>query len=231
MFVPFNDRNPLRIIPFEYVNVGLIAFTVAVFVVFQSGMVFSLEDGELAFAIIPAVVFDQVQLPAGLVELPADLTLVTYMFLHGGWAHLASNMLFLWVFGDNIEDAVGHAAYLIFYLLCGAAAGLAHAVIQPDSVAPLVGASGAIAGVVAAYLMLHPKVKIWILVLWRIPLLLPAYLVLGAWIAMQFVSLALADADDNVAWWAHIGGLAAGAILIPFFKRRDLPLFDRGTRH
>jgi membrane associated rhomboid family serine protease len=170
-------------------------------------------------------------MPASFIEVPGDLTLLTYMFLHGGWLHLGSNMLFLWVLGDNVEDSMGHVGYLVFYLLCGAAAGLAHAVMLPASEAPLVGASGALSGVIAAYLMLHPRVKLWVLVLWRIPLLLPAYLVLGAWIVLQVVNIVLAGPDDGIAWWAHLGGLAAGAILTPFFKRRDVPLFDRGVAH
>ncbi|VAW13235.1 FIG056164: rhomboid family serine protease [hydrothermal vent metagenome] len=227
MFVPLKDRNQLRVIPFPYVNVGIIVVTVAIFFLFQSGLVFSLQNGDLAFAVIPAVVFDFKTLPEGFIELPADLTLVTYVFLHGGWLHLAGNMAFLWVFGDNIEDAMGHVNYLIFYLLCGVAAGLAHAVMQPSSEAPLVGASGAVAGVIAAYLMLHPRVKVWVLVLWRVPLLLPAYLVLGLWVGFQVFNVVLAGPEDGVAWWAHIGGLAAGALLIVVFKRRDVPLFDR----
>ena len=231
MFIPLNDKNPLRIIPFEYVNVGLIAANVLIFVVLQSGLVLSLGDDVIAFGVIPAVVFDFADLPPEYVQIPEDLTLVTYMFLHGGWLHLASNMLFLWVFGDNVEDSMGHFSYLLFYLLCGAAAGFVHAFMQPMSESPLIGASGAVSGVVAAYLLLHPRVKIWILVLWRIPLRLPAFLVLGAWIAMQVGNLLLSGPDDDVAWWAHLGGLAAGAILIPLFKRRDVPLFDRGVPH
>jgi membrane associated rhomboid family serine protease len=101
--------------------------------------------------------------------LPGAVTLVTYQFLHAGWLHLLSNMAFLWVFGDNVEDAMGHLRFLAFYLLCGVGAALAHGMIDPQSTIPLVGASGSVAGVIAAYLMLHPKVKVWVLVLWRLP--------------------------------------------------------------
>jgi len=229
MFVPLWDKKAIGAISFPYVNVGIIVVTSLIFLVFQSGLVFSLPNGELVFGVIPAVVFDLRTLPPDLVDLPWDLTLVSYLFLHGSWLHLLSNMLFLWVFGDNIEDAMGHVSYLIFYLLCGVAAALAHAYIQPGSEAPLIGASGAVAGVISAYLILHPRVKVWVLVLWRLPLLLPAYVVLGFWVGLQLLNVALAGPDDNVAWWAHIGGLAAGAVLIPLFKRRDVPLFDRGT--
>ena len=126
---------------------------------------------------------------------------------------------------------MGHVGYLVFFLLCGAAAGLAHTLAAPLSQAPLVGASGAVAGVVGAYLMLHPRVKVWVLVLWRVPLRVPAYLALGFWIALQFVFIFMSGPEDDVAWWAHIGGLAAGMALTPWFKRADVPLFGRGVRH
>lgn len=231
MFIPISDKNPLRVIPFEYVNVGLIVATVAVFVVFQSGLLLPTGEWVITLGVIPAVVINDAAVPPGFAEVPADLTLLTYMFLHGGWLHLISNMLFLWVFGDNIEDSMGHLSYLVFYLLCGAAAGFTHAFVSPYSEAPLVGASGAVAGVVAAYLILHPRVKVWVLVLMRVPLLVPAYLVLGLWVALQVFNVLVASPEDTVAWWAHLGGLAAGAVLIPFFKRSDVPLFDRGVPH
>ena len=231
MFVPLKDENPLVLIPFEIVNVGLIAICVFVFVVFQSGFVLDPGDGQYGYAMIPATFFDVMTRGPNLAAIPEDLTVITYIFLHGGWLHLLSNMLFLWVFGDNIEDAMGHLRYLVFFLLCGAIAGYVHALTDPASQAPLIGASGAVAGVVGAYLMLHPRVKVWVLILWRIPVPIPAFLALGAWIALQFFNVVAASPDDDVAWWAHIGGFAAGAVLIVFFKRRDVPLFDRGTRH
>jgi membrane associated rhomboid family serine protease len=151
------------------------------------------------------------------------------MFLHGSWMHLLSNMAFLWVFGDNVEDAMGHVKFLLFYLLCGAAAGLAHAWMSPASPAPLIGASGAIAGVIAAYLMLYPHIKVWILVLWRLPLRLPAMVVLGFWIVVQIISVATSS-GSRTAWWAHLGGFAAGMILIPLFKHRSIRLLSRPKR-
>ena len=149
------------------------------------------------------------------------------MFLHGGWMHLIGNMLFLWVFGDNVEDAMGHGRFLVFYLLCGAAGGLAHAFAAPTSEAPLIGASAAVAGTLSAYLILHPRVKLWVLFLGRIPLKLSAMWVIGAWIAFQFFNLFVA-LDEETSYWAHIGGLVAGAVLIPFMRRPDVPLFDQG---
>jgi len=135
-------------------------------------------------------------------------------------------MLFLWVFGDNVEDAMGHIRFIMFYLMCGIFAGLVHSWMMPNSDLPLIGASGAVAGIISAYLILHPKVKVWVLALWRIPIKLNASWALGIWVAAQVASLFF-DSEENVAWWAHIGGLAAGAVLILFMRRRGVVLFDK----
>jgi membrane associated rhomboid family serine protease len=131
----------------------------------------------------------------------------------------------LWVFGDNVEDAMGHRRFIVFYLACGVAAALAHAFALPDSTQPLIGASGAVAGVIAAYLLLHPRVRVWVLAFRIIPLRIAAVWVLGAWAVTQFVMVLLGPRE--VAWWAHIGGMAAGAVLILFLRRPGVPLFDR----
>jgi membrane associated rhomboid family serine protease len=139
-------------------------------------------------------------------------------------------MLFLWVFGDNVEDAVGHIKFLIFYFACGIFAALVHAYAvagTPMAGVPLIGASGAVAGVIAAYLMLHPRVRVWVLAFKVIPMQISAAIVLGLWAVTQLV-MAIIPQVGPVAWWAHIGGLVAGAVLILFFKRPDVPLFDRG---
>ena len=225
MFIPFSDHNPLKHIAFQRVTVSLIVANSAIYLFFQSGF-FSTSDPQsfLAFAIVPSeLVFGTTIFPAAL-PLPEEFTLVTYMFFHGSWLHLISNMIFLWVFGDNVEDAMGHVRFLVFYLLCGIAAGLAHAYALPGSNAPLIGASGAIAGVAGAYLVLYPRVKIWILVLMRIPLRLPALWVLTAWIGLQVFNVTTSN-GSNVAWWAHIGGFSAGAVLVVVFKRASVPLF------
>ena len=229
MFVPISDNNPLRHLPFQYVTVALIVVNVFVYVVFVSGIFAdALETTAYTFGLIPAVFNDYRELPAQYAVVPESFTLLTYQFVHGGFLHLASNMLFLWVFGDNVEDAMGHWRFLAFYLLCGVAAALVHDFAQPQSVAPLVGASGAVSGVIAAYLMLHPNVKVWVLVLWRVPLRLKAAWVLGFWVVLQVFSILTAAENDSVAWWAHVGGLAAGAVLVVFMRRRGVPLFDRG---
>ena len=134
------------------------------------------------------MLFGTAALPQGLPLVPEPITLVTSLFLHGSFLHLAGNMLFLWVFGDNVEDGMGHARFLVFFLLCGIAACLAHCLMNPLSTAPLIGASGAIAGVVAAYLILYPRVKIWALFFGRLPLQVPAMYAIGFWFLLQFGS-------------------------------------------
>lgn len=230
MFVPLHDENSLKSIPFQYVTVGLIVVNVVVFFMSTVG-------GNMAavasFAVIPRELFDTSLLPVPVEQqvsvLPSQLTLLTYMFFHGDFLHLAGNMLFLWVFGDNVEDAMGHLKFLAFYLICGAFAGYAHAWIEPSSAIPLIGASGAVAGVIAAYLMLHPKVRVWVLAFKAIPLRITAFFALGAWVLMQIVMVLLPQVGP-VAWWAHIGGLVAGAALIVVMRRPGVPLFDRHLR-
>lgn len=230
MFVPLYDDNALKSIQLQYVTIGLIVANVIVFAV----EVLGLPDAAMAsFAIVPAELVSTaglivpVEMPYQSVAVPERLTLLTYMFFHGDIFHLAGNMLFLWVFGDNVEDAMGHAKFLVFYFLCGVLAGLAHTFMLPHSPNPLIGASGAVAGVIAAYLMLHPRVRVWVLAFQFIPLRLSAAVVLGVWILTQFIMILLPEIGP-VAWWAHIGGLVAGAVLIVVMKRRDVPLFDKG---
>ena len=127
--------------------------------------------------------------------------------------------------GDNVEDAMGHWRFLVFYLLCGVIAGLVHSWMLPQSGLPLIGASGAVAGVIAAYLILHPKVTVWVLLLRVIPLKISALIALGLWIVMNF-AMALMPAASPIAWWAHVGGIIAGAVLVVLMKRRDVALFD-----
>ncbi|GFO83289.1 MAG: rhomboid family intramembrane serine protease [Methyloceanibacter sp.] len=230
MFVPLHDTNPLKSIDYQYVTVSLIVLNIAIYVIFQTGWFVPLEDEYLAaFAVVPAELMGHGLGDDSLVSpvlVPERFTLVTYMFLHGGWIHLLGNMLFLWVFGDNVEDAMGHLRFIMFYLICGIFAALLHSWIMPNSDLPLIGASGAVAGIISAYLILHPKVKVWVLALWRIPIRITAYWALGFWILTQFANLAF-DTEESVAWGAHIGGLAAGAVLILFMRRRGVPLFDR----
>ena len=219
MFIPLHDANSLKHIKLQYVTLGLIAINVAVFLLVNLNLVAGAYDAAVfSFGYIPAVVNDFAELPSGRVVIPEEFSLVSYAFLHGDFMHLASNMLFLWVFGDNVEDALGHFKYLVFYLLCAVAGALAHGLLVPDSTAPLIGASGAISGVIGAYLMLHPKVRIWVLAFGRIPLRLPAAIPLVFWIVYQLAAVFLL-AGEGVSWAAHIGGFAAGVILVTVMKR------------
>ena len=194
-----------------------------------------LDEGAIrSFGVTPRALMAgtlfSVPLPAsdGSIPVVEGVTLFTYMFFHADIFHLLGNMLFLWVFGDNVEDAMGHVKFLFFYLACGVFAGLFHAWMLPGSDVPLIGASGAVAGVIAAYLMLHPRVGVWVLAFKFIPLRISAGLVLGIWIVLQVVMIAVSDASPT-AWWAHIGGLLAGAALILVLRRPGVPLFDKGT--
>jgi membrane associated rhomboid family serine protease len=230
MFVPLHDENALKSIQVQYVTIGLILLNVLVFILEVTG----LQEAVIAsFAIIPAELVTTANLlpeadaPEQSVAVPEKLTLLSYMFFHGDIFHLGGNMLFLWVFGDNVEDAMGHLKFLLFYLACGIVAGLMHVVMVPGSPNPLIGASGAVAGVIAAYLMLHPRVRVWVLAFQAIPLRLSAAIVLGFWVVTQFVMVMLPEIGP-VAWWAHIGGLIAGAVLIIFLRRPGVPLFDKG---
>ncbi|MBV6657733.1 MAG: rhomboid family intramembrane serine protease [Devosiaceae bacterium] len=227
MFLPFYDSNPKQNITIQGVTIGLIVFTVLAFVLFQ-GMQLGFADFRLA--LIP-ITYQELQVrPEEIIFVPEEVTLVSYAFLHAGWIHLAGNMLFLWVFGDNVEDAMGHIKFLIFYLLCAMAGGLAYVYFTGDPSAPLVGASGATSGVVAAYLLLHPKVKVWVLatLIIKFPVQLPAYVVLGVYVAFNLFMVLSGENGSTTAWWAHVGGLAAGAALTPLLKHRHVPLFDRG---
>lgn len=232
MFVPLHDDNALKSIKLQYVTIALIVANALVFLIEITGLQ---EPVIASFAVVPAELagaggfMNPAEMPYQSVAVPERLTLLSYMFFHGDIFHLAGNMLFLWVFGDNVEDAMGHLKFLFFYLACGVFAGLAHTFMMPDSPNPLIGASGAVAGVIAAYLMLHPRVRVWVLAFQFIPLRLSAAVVLGVWIVTQFIMILVPEIGP-IAWWAHIGGLFAGAVLIVFMKRPDVPLFDRGMR-
>jgi membrane associated rhomboid family serine protease len=222
MVIPIYDSDPLDRNPWAVVTWTLIAINVAVFLV-QLGA--SEETGIVMvrdFAMIPAAITGKLTLGG---ELPPILSVFTYTFLHGGWSHIIGNMLFLWVLGDNIEDAMGSVRFFFFYMLCGAAGGLAHLFMYPDSVVPLVGASGAVAGVVAAYLMLRPCAKIVVLIFGLVPLRLGSAWVLGFWALVQIWNV-LTPAKGDTAWWAHIGGLVVGAVLVVALRRPELRLFE-----
>jgi membrane associated rhomboid family serine protease len=226
VFLPLRDDNPLKIIPFQFATVTLIVINVIVFMWQDVAGEARLNDIAMSAGVIPNSLLGSKMMPAlpGFGPLPSEATLITYMFLHGDWWHLIGNMLFLWVFGDNVEDAMGSIRFIFFYLLCGVAAGLAHVYANLGSDAPLIGASGATSGVVGAYLMLYPRVRMWVLAFMRIPLKIPALWVILAYIATQFFFV-FSGIENGTAWWAHIGGVIAGMFLVVFFRRSGVRLF------
>lgn len=223
--IPLHDDNPTRITP-----ILTIATIVLCVVVFLWQFSHSAEGQILIvnqLGVIPAALFHKLQFEQTQAWIPASLTVFTSMFLHGGWMHLIGNMLYLWVFGNNIEDAMGHVKFVIFYLLCGVAAVFAQALPDPNSVVPMVGASGAISGVLGAYLLLYPRASVLVgipIFIYLHTLRLPAMWVLGAWFALQLFSSLTASGEGGVAFGAHIGGFIAGMLLIPFFKDPEFPL-------
>ncbi|MFA9386750.1 MAG: rhomboid family intramembrane serine protease [Methyloceanibacter sp.] len=225
---PISDDNPRIGTP--YVTWSVIGACVLVFF-WQVSL--GASGGEIAiyeFGMIPARLLGAAALDPELTAVPAWSTVFTSMFMHGGWLHLGFNMLFLWIFGDNVEDSMGHARYLIFYLVCGVAAALAQAFVSPGSTIPMVGASGAISGVLGAYLLLHPRATVRTVIFLGIfvtMMHLPALIVLGLWFLMQLVSAAFSNSGEaGVAFWAHVGGFVAGMALVPLFKKRDVELFQ-----
>lgn len=212
---PIRDHNPSGRIP--YVTYALMALNILIFLSYlpiQSDSR-ALYDFYNTYALVPARI-DAGQGYSGL---------ITSQFLHGGWMHIAGNMLFLWIYGDNIEDEMGHVPYLAFYLLAGVAAGMTQVWFDPTSRVPMVGASGAIAGVMGAYLLLFPKAKVDVLIIlviiFRI-IPIPAWILLTLWFGMQFIG-GIGSASDvgGVAYWAHAGGFVAGVIgAIPIWLKR-----------
>lgn len=223
LFLPLHDANPLRHVGFPFVTYGLIGVTVVVFLLQSVLPPAAFDQAAINFGMIPIVVRDLY--PQPLPWLPDWANFLTYAFLHADWLHMLTNMLFLWVFGDNIEDAFGHWKFLLFYLGCAVLAALCHLLFNLDGNGPLIGASGAVAGVMGAYILLFPHARVFVLarIVWFIPLPVPAFWMLGFWIATQLFYVVVGG-DEAVAWWAHLGGFAAGLALAPLLRRRGVPL-------
>jgi membrane associated rhomboid family serine protease len=214
VLLPVRDDNPLRVIRLQYVTGALIIINVVIFLL-TGGLRGEdvLTQMVTGYGVVPTELLDVTRQPSpALNPVPEPVTLISYMFMHAGWMHLISNMAFLWVFADNVEDAFGHLGFLMFYVICGLVGAAIHVMMNPDSNSPLVGASGAVSGILAAYFILFPKATVTVLA-YVVPLRIPAWIVLGGWIVLQFVNLFSASADaQTVAWWAHIGGFAALAL-------------------
>jgi membrane associated rhomboid family serine protease len=209
---PVSDVIPSRTTP--YVTIGLIGINTLAFLYELQLSDASLQQMVLELGVIPAAF--------------SWPTVVTSMFLHGGWLHFLGNMLYLWIFGDNVEDRLGHGAYVLFYLGCGAAAALGQVAVHPGSPVPMVGASGAIAGVMGAYFVLYPRSRVLtaVFVVFFMDLIeIPAIFFLGIWFLMQLFSgvgsLGLYEADAGVAFWAHIAGFVAGTTTGMIVRVRD----------
>jgi membrane associated rhomboid family serine protease len=226
--IPLRDDNPSELRPLFTVGLIIIA-TLVFFWQFAQG---SRGGAEVVYSLglIPSVLFGINDLPAELARVPPTLTILTSMFLHGGWMHLIGNMLYLWIFGDNVEDSMGHGRFIVFYLLCGVAAALAQAIPDPQSTIPMVGASGAISGVLGAYLLLYPHARVLVVIpiaFYLHTIRLPAGIVLVLWFALQFISnLFASSGGGGVAFRAHIGGFVAGLLLVGIFKRRGFRLLN-----
>jgi membrane associated rhomboid family serine protease len=221
--IPLRDDNPRH---------GFPAMTVALIAASCLAWLFELQHGvalaTLDYGLIPSWLLGGIregliELPIGTArlrqEVPVPWTILTSMFMHGGWMHVIGNMWFLWVFGDNVEEALGRGRFLIFYLLCGLAAALAQVLVTPSSALPMVGASGAIAGVLGAYLVLFPRARVrclWILIIFFTFVNIPAWALLGLWFLSQF----FVPMESGVATMAHVGGFLAGLGLVRLLRRR-----------
>jgi membrane associated rhomboid family serine protease len=219
MIFPFKDDNPTRTFPF----ITIIIIVLNVFIFFYTlANISDLEDYKnlvYSYGAIPTYLlsFNQIQ------PIHPSLTVFTSMFMHGGLLHLAGNMLYLWIFGNNIEDTLGHFRFLAFYVVCGIAAAYAHAITSPSSLMPMIGASGAVSGVLGAYLLLFPRARVYTLLFFIVffqVITLPAFFVIGFWIIIQILNGLLstgAAGQDGVAWFAHVGGFLFGLFVIKFF--------------
>ncbi len=228
--IPLRDINPTE--RFAIVTLLVIIANIAVFLY---ELTLGQTGGELfvsSYALIPARLFSPTRLNDG--SLPVVATMFTSMFLHGGILHIAGNMLYLWIFGNNVEDDTGRLRFILFYLLCGTAAAMTHALANTSSVIPMIGASGAVSGVLGAYLLLYPRARVVSLVFFGFYLRtveIPAMVVLGSWFVLQFLSALFASSSGGgIAWHAHVGGFVAGMMLIGLFKRSDVP-YGGGRRY
>ena len=233
---PYRDENPTTLTPI--VTVAIIALNVLAWLFIEgAGAGRAVDAAVCNYGLIPGEVLQRVP-PGNGVEMapgmfcavkasPQYWTVLTSMFMHGGWMHLIGNMVFFWVFGNNIEDAMGHIRFAVFYVLCGVAAAATQVLITPSSTVPMVGASGAISGILGAYLLLYPRVRVHavlFLAIYVTTIALPAYVMLGYWIFLQVVSSLSqlgARQSSGTAFFAHIGGFVAGMVLIKLFARQE----------
>jgi membrane associated rhomboid family serine protease len=228
--IPFRDNIPSRTYPI--ITISIIVINTLAFL-YELSLGSSVEFLIEQYGVIPLKTMDGTS--HGVSALAIIVPYFTSIFLHGGWAHLIGNMWYLWIFGDNVEDRLGHMSYLLFYILCGLGAGIVHTIANVSSPIPSIGASGAIAGVLGAYFMSYPHAR----VLTLIPLFIffqvieiPALIVLGFWFILQFLSGAASfgAAGGGVAWWAHVGGVLVGILLLAVFPKKRLQPYESYSR-
>jgi membrane associated rhomboid family serine protease len=228
--IPISDDNPVR--GPAFVTWAIIALCVLAYL-WERSLGGDMNAALFVLGFVPANFFANQAINTADVAVPPSLTILTSMFLHGGILHLAGNMLYLWIFGNNVEDALGHFRYLLFYLVSGIAAALTMGAIDPHSTVPMIGASGAISGVLAGYVLFFPRARVTVIVPLGIifyPFTITAVWVVGFWFVLQLISAGLSNTHEpGTAWWAHVGGFAAGLVLTPLIKPRDMKLFG-GTR-
>ena len=231
---PYKDDNPTLATP--VVTVLLVALNTAVWILVQGmGTEPGLSRSVCELGLIPGEFLGRIAEGTTLRLSPGTVcvlgpertwyTPLSSMFMHGGWMHLIGNMWFLWLFGNNVEDSMGRFRYFAFYLLCGLAAAAAQTITNPSSIVPMVGASGAISGVMGAYILLYPRVRVHLFIpvgFFFFRTAVPAYLMLGYWFLLQLLGGSVASGEGGVAFWAHVGGFLAGALLIPVFKDSEL---------
>ena len=223
---PLKDDNPTNTKPL--ITIGIIILCTAIFLYQFSSI--DIKNFEIInkFGMKPKNIFY-------FQSIFSYFTLFSSMFLHGGFMHLLGNMLFLWIYGNNIEDAMGHFKFLFFYFLCGLVAALCQAIITPNSDIPMIGASGAVSGVLSAYLLLYPKARVHTLIFiffFITVIRVPAGILIVIWFITQIFNASLVDPNSpGVAWFAHIGGFIMGIILVPFLKKKNVKFFSKGNQY
>jgi membrane associated rhomboid family serine protease len=226
--IPISDDNPASLAP---VATWLVIGLCVIVYLWERSLGREMNAAIFVLGFVPASLMMPHAAPNGFVSVPPLVTIFTSMFMHGGLLHLAGNMLYLWIFGNNVEDAMGHARFVLFYLACGAVAAMTLAFIDPASRIPMVGASGAISGVLAAYVLLFPRARVTVIVPLGIifyPFTLSAFWVVSFWFVLQLISASFSNPQQpGVAWWAHVGGFAAGLLLTPLFKSRAFSILGR----
>ena len=233
MIIPIGDEIERNATPFQFATIFILAACVAVWGWEVNLPVEEVDGAFYSFGLVPAFLFGyRTPLPE-LAVIPVELTIITSMFMHGGWSHIIGNMVYLWVFGSSLEEACGHVRFAIFYILCGVGAAIGQAMVDPAGTVPMIGASGAISGLLAAYMLVYPynRVTLLVLLVSFIKVRVPALAVIGLWIVYQMYEMFAAAAAPEpqaggVAWTAHVGGFATGAVLIFLLRRPGVKMMQ-----